>query len=81
MDDLSGHMASKSALKLLLLTGLRPTDVLSLRWEDVDLEAGKVHIRDPKWGPSPDAALSTWSVKQLDRLARLEGRGFWVFPS
>lgn len=79
--DQIDNLHVKSALKLLLLTGLRKAEVLSLRWEDVDLDAGKVHIRNPKRGPARDAALSSWSVAQLKRLHRIKDTGFFVFPS
>lgn len=80
VDDLNGQMAAKTVLKLVLLTGLRPGELLSLRWQDVDLAAGKVHIRNPKRGPARDAALSTWSIRQLDRLARLKARASGYSP-
>lgn len=74
-------MYPKSALKMLLLTGLRPSEVLSLRWEHVDLDAGKVHILDPKRGPARDASIPAQTVQQLKRLERIKGSSFFVFPS
>lgn len=71
----------KSALKVLLLTGLRVGEVLSLRWEDVDLDTGTIHIRDPKRGPSRDVAVSSWTVQQFKRLHRLRDVKRHVFPS
>lgn len=71
----------KSALKVLLLTGLRKGEVLSLRWQDVDLEGAKIHVRDPKRGLPRDVAISTWTVRQLKRLHEIKSGGFWVFPS
>lgn len=71
----------KSALKVLLLTGLRVGEVLSLRWEDVDLERSVIHVRDPKRGPSRDVAVSSWTLQQFKRLHRLRDVGTFVFPS
>lgn len=40
---------SKGALvELLALTGLRPSEALRIRWEDLDLEAGQLRIRESK---------------------------------
>lgn len=36
---------------LQLYTGMRRGEVRNLRWADVDLERGFIHIRDPKGGP------------------------------
>ena len=50
-----------AAMRLLLLTGCRKGEVLSLRWEQVDLEALELRMSDTKTGPrtialSPEAA-------------------------
>ena len=50
-----------AALRLLMLTGCRISEVLTLRWEDVHLEASEIRLRDSKTGPrvvplSPAAA-------------------------
>jgi integrase len=39
-----------NAVRLLLLTGCRLGEMLALRWEDIDLEAGTLTIRDAKAG-------------------------------
>ena len=50
-----------AALRLLMLTGCRCSEVLGLRWEDVALERSEVRLADSKTGPrvvplSPAAA-------------------------
>ena len=53
------------AIRLLALTGCRRNEVLSFRWEDIDLSAGTVRLRDAKTGPrtvmlgAPAVALLT----------------------
>ena len=39
-----------AAIRLLMLTGCRRNEIVELRWEDVDLEAGELRIRDGKTG-------------------------------
>ena len=72
----SAHAAA--AIRLLALTGCRRNEVLGLRWEDVDFEAGEMRLGDSKTGarvvPLPPAA-----AKVLAGLSRVAGNS-WVFP-
>ena len=45
----SAHAAA--AIRLLVLTGCRRNEVLGLRWEDLDFEAGEMRLVDSKTGP------------------------------
>ena len=45
---LSPHAAA--AIRLLMLTGCRRNEILTLRWEDVRLEAQELHLTDSKTG-------------------------------
>lgn len=58
-----------AALRLLMLTGCRRNEVLTLRWEDVDLEAGELRLRDAKTG-ARSVALSPAARKVLSALPR-----------
>ncbi|MDE0280434.1 MAG: site-specific integrase [Gammaproteobacteria bacterium] len=40
-----------AAIRLLVLTGCRRNEILELRWEDVDFDAGEFRLRDSKAGP------------------------------
>ena len=40
-----------AAIKLLILTGCRKSEILNLRWDDVDRTAGNLRLRDAKAGP------------------------------
>ena len=39
------------AIQLLMLTGCRVSEILNLRWDDVDLTGGVLRLRDAKAGP------------------------------
>ena len=55
-----------TAIRLLMLTGCRLNEVQTLRWEDVDLEAAELRLRDGKTGarmvPLSATAVSVLSV-------------------
>ena len=40
-----------AAIRLLVLTGCRHSEIVSLRWDDVDRTAGEFRLRDSKAGP------------------------------
>ena len=40
-----------AAIRLLALTGCRRSEILDLRWDDVDRTAGELRLRDAKAGP------------------------------
>jgi integrase len=81
MDELAGEgrlsPAARTAIRLLLLTGARKNEILSLKWEDVDLASSRIRLLDSKTGfkiirlPAPAAEI-------LDGLDR--GDGGHVFP-
>ncbi len=50
--EAGGALAARAAaaLRLLMLTGCRLGEVLTLRWDDVDYKAGELRIRDAKTG-------------------------------
>ena len=67
-----------AALRLLLLTGCRKREILDLRWDNVDLDAGELHLPETKTG-TRTVALSPSAAKVLEQLPRLPDSP-WVIP-
>ena len=64
-----------AVIRLLLLTGCRKGELLTLKWQDY--REGKIFLRDSKNGPRT-VWLSSAAREVLDRLPR---KNEWVFPS
>ena len=67
-----------AAIRLLMLTGCRKSEILTLRWTDVDLEAGELKLADAKSGPRA-VQLPPTAVRLLESLPRRKDSP-WVFP-
>ncbi len=67
-----------AAIRLLLLTGCRKNEILTLKWEEVDLEAGVLNLSDSKTG-SRSVPLSPEAAKVLSGIPRIAGNP-WVIP-
>ena len=65
-----------AALRLLMLTGCRCNEILTLRWDDVHLAAGEIRLRDSKTGPRV-VALPPAAARVLEGLPRVAGNP-WV---
>jgi integrase len=61
-----------AALRLLIYTGARVSEILTLRWEDVDLERGVLNLRDSKTGKK-SIALNVGAKAVLEALPRVDG--------
>jgi len=64
------------AIRLLLLTGCRKSEILNLRWEDVDLERACLRLPDSKTG----AKTVLLGAPALELLAEAERQAQWVCP-
>ena len=53
LKDAEGRMwpPAIAAIRLLTLTGCRRSEILDLRWDDVDRTSGELRLRDAKAGP------------------------------
>jgi len=61
---------TKPAVQLALATAMRRGELLSLRWEDVDLQNRTAFLSDTKNGDSRTVPLSTLAVQVLAELPR-----------
>jgi integrase len=59
-----------AAIRLLILTGCRVGEILNLRWREVDLERGLLHLPDSKTGRKV-VLLGAAAVKIIDSLPRV----------
>ena len=66
----SEALSAVTAIRLLMLTGCRLGEVQTLRWENVDLEAGELRLPDSKTGarmvPLPRAAAGVLAALPRD---------------
>ena len=67
-----------AALRLLMLTGCRKSEILTLRWEDVALDEAELRLPDTKTG-ARTVSLSPPAVKLLTGLPRLPDNP-WIIP-
>ena len=67
-----------AAIRLLILTGCRKSEISQLRWEDVDLDQQQLNLPDSKTG-AKTVRLNTAAVEILRHLERVEGSP-WVVP-
>lgn len=64
--------AAIAAIRLLILTGARCGEILSLRWERVDLESGRLNLPDSKTGEKA-VPLGSAALTVLRAIPRVEG--------
>ena len=78
IDSGSAPLTAVTAIRLLMLTGCRKSEILTLRWSEVELDAGELHLADSKTGPRT-VQLPPTAVDLLEALPR-QDYSPWVFP-
>lgn len=61
-----------AAIRLLALTGCRKSEILRMRWDEVNMELGFVHLADSKTGAKV-VQLGTPALRVLESLPRMAG--------
>ena len=73
------------AIRLILLTAVRRSELTGARWSELDLEAEAPVWHMPaertKTGVAFAVPLTPPAVQQFNRLKRMAGRSPWVFPA
>ncbi|MBN1944780.1 MAG: tyrosine-type recombinase/integrase [Bradymonadales bacterium] len=74
------NLYPRAVLYLLFLTALRKGELLPLRWNQVDLERGRISLEMTKAGESQERVLSPTAV-EIFKVLEKHKRGPFVFPS
>lgn len=69
-----------TAIQLLLLTGARKSEILSLRWDYVHTDSSIIYLPDSKTGRK-SIPISNKSIAKLKTLRKQDPEGEFVFPS
>jgi integrase len=79
----SGHPYAAAALKLSALFFVRPGELRSAEWQEMDLDAAEWRIPGAKMKMKSDhlVPLSSQAVEMLRALESMTGHGKYVFPS
>ena len=83
IDAYFGTLVVKSALKLSPLLFVRPGELRTMEWQEIDWQTERWEIPDKKMKMRQPhvVPLATQSVEILMQLQPLTGRGNYVFPS
>lgn len=78
MEDGAESPFAVAAIRLLLFTGCRMSEILTAKWEAVDLDAGILTIPEPKEGRPKAVVLNAPAAKVLDDLPQLKSNPFVI---
>lgn len=83
LDKYDGHPQTKLALKLLLLTFVRTTELRAAQWTEINLEAAEWRIPPErmKMRQLHIVPLSKQSIGVLEELKKINGHSPFVFPN
>jgi integrase len=75
-----GHRDA-TAILIAYRHGLRASELVALRWDDIDFTTGKLHVRRAKGGMASVHPLGAKELRALRRLQRETAQGVHVFVS
>ena len=72
------HPQAGKIMLMALYTGMRRGEIFRLKWEDIDLEKGFIHLREPKGGVDQTIPLNEGVKSVLAGIYR--GNNKYIFP-
>ena len=83
MDGYMGHLYSRTALKLTPLVFVRPGELRTAEWVEIDFDAAEWRIPAAKMKMANDhiVPLSEQAIALLREVQHISGHGKYVFPS
>ena len=83
LGGVGGHPATRLALRLMLLTFVRTSELLGARWEEFDLDAAlwRIPAGRMKMGEEHVVPLSRQALAVLRELEDYTWGGDWLFPN
>lgn len=81
MDSYDGTIVVRCALRLMPLVFVRPGELRTAQWKDIDLDTAEWRFIVSKTGTSHIVPLSRQAVSILRELKPVTGDGQYVFPS
>jgi len=79
IDGFTGTLTVQTALKLAPLVFVRPSELRTAKWADMDLEAGEWRYRVSKTNTDHLVPLSSQAITLLKEIQPLSGHGEFVF--
>lgn len=77
--DQEKNTIARDGLWLYLLTGLRKSELLTLKWSDIDFQRGEIRLEDTKSGRRHYVPASEAAKAKLESMPRLDGNPY-VLP-
>jgi integrase len=83
LEDYTGHVTTSIALKLLLLTAVRPGELCGAKWAEFNLDKEEWRIPGArmKMGQEHIVPLSTQAMVLIEQLRKLTGHTKYLFPA
>ena len=72
------NIFARAAIWLYLFTGVRKSELLQAKWEDIDLQSKELRLRDTKAGRTHYVPLSSPALKILEDLPRLSDNPYII---
>jgi integrase len=83
LDAYEGDPTTRHALRLLLLTALRPGELRGARWDEIEIDAAmwRIPAERMKMNTAHVVPLSKQAIQTIEAMRPLSGRTLLIFPS